>query len=147
MNIVKVNPFLQGKSFTNLLDDVFNRSISDLVGSDFAVTTPSVNVSEDNENVVLEVAAPGLDKKDFNITVEKDQLIISATKEAQVEDKQEGKWTRKEFNYQSFKRSFHLSDKIETDKIEAEYNNGILKLVLPKKEEAKPNAPATIDIK
>ena len=147
MNIVKVNPFLQGKSFTNLLDDVFNRSISDLVGSDFAVTTPSVNVSEDNENVVLEVAAPGLDKKDFNITVEKDQLIISATKEAQVEDKQEGKWTRKEFNYQSFKRSFHLSDKIETDKIEAEYNNGILKLVLPKKEEAKPKAPATIDIK
>jgi HSP20 family protein len=127
MNIVKVNPFLQGKSFTNLLDDVFNRSISDLVGSDFAVTTPSVNVSEDNENVVLEVAAPGLDKKDFNITVEKDQLIISATKEAQAEDKEEGKWTRKEFNYQSFKRSFHLSDKIETDKIEAEYNNGILK--------------------
>ena len=54
MNIVKVNPFLQGKSFTNLLDDVFNRSISDLVGSDFAVTTPSVNVSEDNENVVLD---------------------------------------------------------------------------------------------
>ena len=147
MNIVKVNPFLQGKSFTNLLDDVFNRSISDLVGSDFAVTTPSVNVSEDNENVVLEVAAPGLDKKDFNITVEKDQLIISATKEAQAEDKEEGKWTRKEFNYQSFKRSFHLSDKIETDKIEAEYNNGILKLVLPKKAEAKPNAPATIDIK
>ncbi len=147
MNIVKVNPFLQGKSFTNLLDDVFNRSISDLVGSDFAVTTPSVNVSEDNENVVLEVAAPGLDKKDFNIAVEKDQLIISATKEAQAEDKEEGKWTRKEFNYQSFKRSFHLSDKIETDKIEAEYNNGILKLVLPKKEEAKPNAPATIDIK
>jgi HSP20 family protein len=147
MNIVKVNPFLQGKSFTNLLDDVYNRSISDLVGSDFAVTTPSVNVSEDNENVVLEVAAPGLDKKDFNITVEKDQLIISATKEAQAEDKEEGKWTRKEFNYQSFKRSFHLSDKIETDKIEAEYNNGILKLVLPKKEEAKPKAPATIDIK
>lgn len=147
MNIVKVNPFLQSKSFTNLLDDVFNRSISDLVGSDFAVTTPSVNVSEDNDNVVLEVAAPGLDKKDFNIAVEKDQLIISASKEAQTEDKEEGKWTRKEFNYQSFKRSFHLSDKIETEKIEAEYHNGILKLVLPKKEEAKPKAPATIEIK
>ncbi|MBK8055822.1 MAG: Hsp20/alpha crystallin family protein [Saprospiraceae bacterium] len=133
MNIVKVNPFLQGKSFTNLLDDVFNRSISDLVGSDFAVTTPSVNVSEDNDNVILEVAAPGLDKKDFNVAVEKDQLIISASKEAQTEDKEEGKWTRKEFNYQSFKRSFHLSDKIETEKIEAEYHNGILKLVLPKR--------------
>jgi HSP20 family protein len=109
--------------------------------------TPSVNVSEDNDNVILEVAAPGLDKKDFNVAVEKDQLIISASKEAQTEDKEEGKWTRKEFNYQSFKRSFHLSDKIETEKIEAEYHNGILKLVLPKKEEAKPKAPATIEIK
>lgn len=147
MNIVKVNPFLQGRSFTNLLDDVFNRSISDLVGSDFSVTTPSVNISEDNDNVILEVAAPGLDKKDFNVVIEKDQLVISASKEANTEEKEDGKWTRKEFNYQSFKRSFHISDKIEVEKIGAEYNNGILKLTLPKKEEAKPKAPATIEIK
>lgn len=147
MNIVKVNPFLQGKTFTNLLDDVFNRSISDLVGSDYAVTSPSVNISEDNDNVIMEVAAPGLDKKDFKVAIDKDQLIVSAEKEAQTEEKEEGKWTRKEFNYQSFKRSFHLSDKIENEKISAEYHHGILKLVLPKKEEAKPKAPATIEIK
>jgi HSP20 family protein len=147
MNIVKVNPFLQGKTFTNLLDDVFNRSISDLVGSDYAVTSPSVNISEDNDHVIMEVAAPGLDKKDFKVAIDKDQLIVSAEKEAQTEEKEEGKWTRKEFNFQSFKRSFHLSDKIETEKISAEYHHGILKLVLPKKEEAKPKAPATIEIK
>jgi len=87
MNIVKVNPFLQGKIFTNLLDDVFNRSISDLVGSDYAVTSPSVNISEDNDNVIMEVAAPGLDKKDFKVAIDKDQLIVSAEKEAQSEEK------------------------------------------------------------
>nr|MBP9198211.1 hypothetical protein [Saprospiraceae bacterium] len=76
MNIVKVNPIFQGRTFTNLMDDVFNRSISDLVGSDFSVTTPSVNITENNDTFTLELAAPGLDKKDFNIFVDKDQLVI-----------------------------------------------------------------------
>lgn len=147
MNIIKVNPFLQGKSFTNLIDDVFNRSISDMVGTDYAVTTPSVNVTEDHDNYVLEVAAPGLEKSDFNITVEKDQLIISVNKDEKKEDKEEGKWTRKEFNYLSFRRTFHITDAIETNKIEASYNNGILNLILPKKEEVKEKAPTTIEIK
>ncbi len=151
MNIIKVNPFLQGKTFTNLMDDVFNRSISDLVGSDYAVTTPSANITEDSDSFLLEVAAPGLEKSDFNIIVEKDQLIISAQKEEKKEEqedlKEPGKWTRKEFNYQSFKRSFHLSDAVETNKIEASYSNGILKLMLPKREEVKEKAPATIEIK
>jgi HSP20 family protein len=146
MNIVKVNPFLHGKTFTNFIDDVFNRSISDLVGSDFSVTTPSVNISENDDNFMLEVAAPGLDKKDFNIAVEKDQLIISASKEMK-EEKQEGTWTRKEFNYQSFKRTFHITDDIDTNNIAAEYTNGILTLVLPKKEEVKNKSPKTIEIK
>ncbi|MBL0023743.1 MAG: Hsp20/alpha crystallin family protein [Saprospiraceae bacterium] len=147
MNIVKVNPFVQGRTFSNLIDDVFNRSISDLVGNDLATTTPSVNVTETNDNFTLEVAAPGLDKKDFNIAVEKDQLIISASKESQEEEKSEGKWTRKEFNYKSFKRTFHITEAIEADKIEARYENGILTMVLPKREEVKAKAPTTIEIK
>ncbi|MBP6539533.1 MAG: Hsp20/alpha crystallin family protein, partial [Saprospiraceae bacterium] len=60
MNIVKVNPFLQGKSLTSIIDDVFNRSISDLVGSDLSVTTPSVNISENDDSFTMEIAAPGL---------------------------------------------------------------------------------------
>ena len=140
MNIVKVNPVFQGRTFTNLMDDVFNRSISDLVGSDFSVTTPSVNITENNDTFTLELAAPGLDKKDFNIFVDKDQLVISASNEVKNEDKEEGKWTRKEFNYTTFKRTFHLTDA-------AEYNKGILTLVLPKREEIKAKAPKTIEIK
>ncbi|MFZ1561419.1 MAG: Hsp20/alpha crystallin family protein [Saprospiraceae bacterium] len=147
MNIVKVNPVFQGRTFTNLMDDVFNRSISDLVGSDFSVTTPSVNITENNDTFTLELAAPGLDKKDFNIFVDKDQLVISASKEVKNEDKEEGKWTRKEFNYTTFKRTFHLTDAVDAENINAEYNKGILTLVLPKREEIKAKAPKTIEIK
>jgi HSP20 family protein len=147
MNIVKVNPIFQGRTFTNLMDDVFNRSISDLVGSDFSVTTPSVNITENNDTFTLELAAPGLDKKDFNIFVDKDQLVISASKEVKNEDKEEGKWTRKEFNYTTFKRTFHLTDAVDAENINAEYNKGILTLVLPKREEIKAKAPKTIEIK
>lgn len=146
MSIIKVNPFLQGKTLSNILDDVFNRSISDIVGSDYAVTTPSVNISENDENFVLDIAAPGLDKNDFNIQVENDQLIISSAKSSDTEEKQEGKWTRKEFNFTSFKRSFHLSDKVNVDKIHAQYHHGILTLTLPKKDEVIAKGPKSISI-
>lgn len=146
MSVIKVNPFLQGKTLSNILDDVFNRSISDIVGSDYAVTTPSVNISENDENFVMDIAAPGLDKNDFNIQVENDQLIISSAKSSDTEEKQEGKWTRKEFNFTSFKRSFHLSDKVNVDKIHAQYHHGILTLTLPKKDEVIAKGPKSISI-
>lgn len=146
MSIIKVNPFLQGKTLSNILDDVFNRSISDIVGSDYAVTTPSVNISENDENFVMDIAAPGLDKNDFNIQVVNDQLIISSAKSSDTEEKQEGKWTRKEFNFTSFKRSFHLSDKVNVDKIHAQYHHGILTLTLPKKDEVIAKGPKSISI-
>lgn len=147
MNIVKVNPFLQGRSFTNIIDDVFNRSISDFVGNDFAVNNPSVNISELDDKFVLELAAPGLEKKDFNISLEKGHLTISACKESNTEANETGKWTRKEFNFSSFKRSFHITDVVDAEKIMAEYQNGILTVALPKKEEAKAKEPKTIEIK
>ena len=147
MNIVKVNPFLQGKSLTSIIDDVFNRSISDLVGSDLSVTTPSVNISENDDSFTMEIAAPGLNKSDFKIAIEKDQLIVSSEKSSDSAQVEEGKWTRKEFNYTSFKRSFHLSDSVDAEKIQATYENGILILTLPKKEEKKSKGPKTIEIK
>lgn len=146
MNIVKVNPVFHGRTFSNLLDDVFNRSISDLVGSDNTATVPFVNITENNENFSLEIAAPGLNKKDFNIQLEKDQLIISVSKEQTDTSEEEGKWTRKEFNFSNFKRTFYLSDAVETGNIRAEYNNGILYVTLPKKEEVKVKAPKVIEI-
>lgn len=147
MNIVKVNPFLQGKSLTSIIDDVFNRSISDLVGSDLSVTTPSVNISENDDSFTMEIAAPGLNKSDFKIAIEKDQLVVSSEKSSDSAQVEEGKWTRKEFNYASFKRSFHLSDSVDAEKIQATYENGILILTLPKKEEKKSKGPKTIEIK
>jgi len=146
MNIVRVNPFFQGKSLSNVLDEVFNKSFADFVGNDATVTIPSVNITEDDAHLILEVAAPGMDKKDFNISIDKDQLHISAEKESSSEKQEEGKWARKEFNYASFKRSFYLGEDILVDKIDASYENGILKLVLPKKEEAKAKVPKTIKI-
>jgi HSP20 family protein len=147
MNITKVNPLYNAKVFGNLIEDVFNRSIGDFIGSDLAASVPAVNISENNDNFLLELAAPGLNKNDFNIAVEKDQLIVSAASENEKEEAEEGKWTRKEFNYTSFRRSFHLSEIVDAENIQAEYTNGILKLTLPKKEEAKAKEPRTIQIK
>lgn len=99
-------------------------------------TVPAVNIKEDKDAFNVSLAVPGMKKDDFNIDVEGNMITISSEKEEKKEEK-EGKFTRKEFNYSSFKRSFTLSEDVNKDKIEAKYEDGILKLVLPKKEEAK----------
>src|SRR5690554_6216454 len=124
MKIVKANPFFQGRSLTNILDDVFNKSFMDMTGADFSLTTPSVNIIEGDADITLEVAAPGLEKSDFNIALDNDQLTISASKENQTEDSEEGKWSRREFNYSTFKRTFYLDDSVDAEKINASYENG-----------------------
>jgi HSP20 family protein len=147
MNALKPNSFYPAKSLTGIINEVLNKNFYDFEGGDFPNTIPSVNISETNESVNLEVAAPGLQKNDFNILVEKDQLVISASKEKTQEQTEDGKWTRKEFNFSTFRRSFHLAETIDTEKIHAEYQNGILTVMLPKKEEAKVKAPKVIEIR
>jgi HSP20 family protein len=94
---------------------------------------PPANIKETSSTYELEVNAPGRNKEDIKINLEKGLLTVS------YEQKQEEeKLIRKEFNYQSFKRSFSLDDKINAEAIEARYENGILKVSLPKKEEVKP---------
>ncbi len=147
MNTIKSNPIFAARQLTSLLDDVFNKPIGQAgYNSEWAATMPSVNITENDEAFLLELAAPGLTKEDFKITLNNDQLEITVSKEHKSEEKEEGKWYRKEFNYSSFKRSFNINDSINTENIIAEYLNGILKLTLPKKEEAKPKAPKTISI-
>ncbi|MFQ5448729.1 MAG: Hsp20/alpha crystallin family protein, partial [Saprospiraceae bacterium] len=92
----------------------------------------------------IEVAAPGLAKKDFNVKVENEMLVISASHESQKEEK--GKYTRREFSCMSFQRSFILPDSVDAAAINAKYENGILKVALPKKAEAKPLPAKTIKI-
>jgi HSP20 family protein len=147
MNITNVNPFLPGRTFSNMMDDVFNNSISNLVGSDLEVTMPATNIIENNENYILMLAAPGLEKQDFDVSLEKGMLIISGNKNNGQEEKETEKWIRKEFNFSSFRRSFKLTDVVDFEHIQAEYTNGILVLTLPKKEEVKTKAPRSIEIK
>ncbi len=97
----------------------------------FETTTPSVNVVETKDAFGLEVAAPGMKKDDFKIEVKDGCLVISAEAKAEKEEKAEN-YTRKEFNYQAFTRSFWLPENVKADEIKATYMDGILKLNVPK---------------
>ena len=124
-------------TFNHFLNEVFNDNF--FGASDYSHSTPMVNIKETKDGYHLEVAAPGLSKENFSITMEKDLLTISAEK--QTEQKQEGeKFTRKEFNFSSFKRSFTLPETIDSNNIKAAYENGILKVELFKKAEVKTEA-------
>lgn len=106
---------------------------------------PAVNVKENENGFQLEMAAPGMDKKNFNIQLDKNVLTISYEKKAEKSEEDKG-YTRKEFLYNSFQRAFVLPETVDTEKISADYKNGILKVDILKKEEAKEKAPRSIKI-
>jgi len=103
------------------------------------MTVPAVNVTETEQNYNVSVAAPGMKKEDFKIDLEGNMLTISSEKEEEKEEK-EGKYNRKEYNYSSFSRSFTLPEDVNREQIQAKYENGVLKLSLPKREETKKSA-------
>ncbi|MGL5235623.1 MAG: Hsp20/alpha crystallin family protein [Empedobacter falsenii] len=106
---------------------------------------PAVNIKENEDSFEILLAAPGLNKEDFSIEIDENILKISSEFKQNEEVKEE-KFSRKEFNFSSFKRAFTLPETINEDKIEASYINGILQLVLPKKEEALPKEKRSIQI-
>lgn len=140
---------LQYPSFPALFDDAFSRELFNWGNNNYSstrTTVPSVNISENAENFEVEVAAPGMEKTDFNIRLDNNILTISSAKERQEETKQDN-YTRREFSYQSFQRSFELPKNVVDDEgINARYENGLLRLTIPKKEEAKQKAPRMIEI-
>lgn len=111
-------------------------------------SVPAVNVKETGTAFELEMAAPGMEKKDFKVELDQNTLVISAQKENKTEEKNEdGKYSRKEFSYQSFRRTFHLpEDLVQADGINANYKDGILHIMVPKKEPAKPKLLKQISI-
>jgi HSP20 family protein len=133
MTLVKVNNRPFGNLFNELLNEIPVAARS--FGQDF-LAFPQTNIHETPEAYHLELNAPGRTKEDFKIQVEQGLLTISFEKKesAQSEDY---KTIRREFEFKSFKRSFSVDDKINVDGIEAKYENGVLKLFLPKKEESK----------
>jgi len=125
--------------------DLWNWGLSN--NSSTNTTIPAVNIKETADNFVVEMAAPGMKKDDFKIELDGNMLTISSEKENNYEEKDGERTYKKEFSYQSFQRSFQLQkDVVDSDKIEAKYENGLLHLVIPKKEEAKQRPPRKISI-
>jgi len=145
--LIRRNNMLPG--FTNFFDDFFTKDLFDWNDKNFTAidnTLPSVNVKETENDFEIELAAPGMKKEDFQIVVDKNVLTISSQKNEENETKM-GKYTRREFNYHSFSRSFTLpAEVVESDKIEASYKEGILYIVVPKKETAKPQPVKSIAV-
>jgi len=107
---------------------------------------PAVNIKENDSDFLIELSVPGFQKDDFNIELDNDVLTISSDLK-KVNENKEGKFTRKEFSHTSFKRAFTLPKTVDGGKINAQYESGILKLVVPKKEEALPKPKRLIEIK
>jgi len=132
------------RSLNTVFDELFNSyPASFAVNSNNSVAAP-VNIHESESGYNLEFNVPGRNKEDFKINVDKGLLTVSYEKQEQAENK-DVKSIRKEFSFQSFKRSFSLDEKINAESIEAKYENGVLKVYLPKKEEVKV-APKQISI-
>lgn len=143
MSLVK---FYTKPLYNNAYDHFFNRGINKVVGNDAVKHNPLVNISELNGDFFIEVAAPGLNKEDLKVDVDKQLLTVKAEVKKNNESEQTAKYTRKEFGYGSFKRSFTLPESVDTQNINAKYENGILRIHLPQKEEAKPKPAREINV-
>lgn len=138
------------KKSQNWLPGVFN----DFFGNEWiekaSANAPAINIIEDDHNYKVEVAAPGLTKDDFNVKIGQDnQLIVSMEKKEEFKDEEKnGKYLRREFSYSHFQQSMLLPENAEKDKIEAKVENGILSILIPKKEQTQQPPKATnIEIK
>lgn len=141
MTLVKRNP---DAFFPAVFDELVN---TDWFGgtSNTVSSTPAVNIIEKDDTFEIAIAAPGFTKKDFEISLDNKTLTITATQQTEKEGKTE-KFTRKEFDYGTFKRSFTLTNTIDSAAISGDYNAGILKVSLPKREEAKAQPKRLIEL-
>jgi HSP20 family protein len=108
-------------------------------------TVPAVNIMEEEDKFMLEFATPGMKKKDFKIELHNDVLTVSSDRKEEKEEEKDN-YSRREFHYQSFCRSFSLPESADTEKIEAKQENGVLNIIIPKKEESLEKGPRSIDI-
>lgn len=148
MSITKWN---NRNGMSNLFDDLFTRDLWNwgLANNSTTNTTiPAVNIKETADTIEVEMAAPGMKKEDFKVELDGNNLTIASEFQNQNEVKEDERYTRREFSYQSFQRTFTLSkDVVDIDQINARYENGVLHLLIPKKEEAKQKPPRMIEIK
>lgn len=126
-------------------DDFFNDFVSSRYYGRGYASTPAVNIKEENDEFRIDVAAAGLSKSDFKISIDSDILTISAERNESENEKNEN-YTRREFNFTSFSRSFQLNDSIDQDQIVADHKDGVLTIHLPKKKESVKPGPKNIEI-
>lgn len=142
MTIIKQSPRVYNNYFDELLN-AFPENWNKDAKADYSIVP--VNINENTDGYSIELSAPGRTKEDFKINIDNDQLTISFEKKEETEKTENVKKLRSEFKLSSFKRVFTLDEKVNVDAVEAKYENGILKLYLPKKE-AEKAAPKQITI-
>jgi HSP20 family protein len=139
------------QGMTNLFDDLFSRDLWNwgLANNSTTNTTiPAVNIKESADNYEVEMAAPGMRKEDFKVELDGNNLTISSEMQNQQEEKEGERYTRREYSYQSFQRTFTLPrNVVDVDQINAKYEDGVLRLLIPKREEARQKPPRMIEIK
>lgn len=138
MALVRFNQPSSVFPYRNLLNGLLN-DFNTSVGQDYRSNVPAVNVHESETGYTLDVAAPGQNKENFHINLDGRLLTVSSEQKEEKNEENE-KWTRKEFSYSSFKRSFTLPENAKAENIEAKYENGVLSVFIPKAEEVKPKS-------
>lgn len=131
------------------IDNFFNQNLSDVFGVDVLPNRPAVNMKEEADKHILEIAVPGVAKEDINIEIDKNMLKISAetkTEKDESTDADDRKYIRREFNYSKFERSFHVPESANLEAITANYDAGVLFVTIGKKEEAVDNGPINIKV-
>ncbi len=146
-NLANTNSNANFPTLSNWLDDIFNRDLPSVFTSNFntGITLPKVNIKETVDAFIVEMAVPGLKKSDFHLDIDNHILSISTETKEENEIEKEN-YTRREFGYSSFKRTFTLPESVNDEKIDANYKDGILKILLPKKEEAKQKPARSIKV-
>lgn len=137
-------------SFPSLFNRFFEGDMMDWSNTNFAGTNstlPAVNIRENSDEYLIEVAAPGMSKDQFKLNYDNGRLTISSEKKEEKTNKSDEKYTRREFSYMSFQRSFTIPENVVSgDKIKASYTDGILRIEIPKREEVKPKPAREIKI-
>lgn len=131
MSLVRWNNRSFFPNVSSLFDGFFNDDVEVLNTNNKALSVPAVNVVENDDDYTLELAAPGKTKEDFDIKIDKGMLSISSEQEEENESENKN-YTRKEYSYSSFNRSFNLPEEVNDDDVKASYQDGILSIVLPK---------------
>jgi len=147
MNTLNFNPlFNELKPMASAFDELLNDGISSVLGASLATSSPRVNIIDANDNYKIELAAPGRNKEDFELALEKNNVTVTLVAESDKESNKEN-YIRKEFVNSSFKKSFYIPEDVDTAKIDASYAEGVLTITLPKLGEDDNTWSRSIEIK